>query len=131
VAVWRTAVAATHGFLAEADRDAIEARLASDYFPHVDLVVAEHDGVVVGFAGMAGERLEMLFVDDAERGRGIGTLLLAHVVGPGVTAVDVNEQNPQAVAFYRRRGFDVVGRSSLDDDGRPYPLLHLARRSAH
>ncbi|MFC8732317.1 acetyltransferase [Luteimicrobium sp. NPDC057192] len=130
VAVWRTAVDATHDFLSVAHRDAIETRLASDYFPQVGLVVAERDGVVVGFAGTAGDRLEMLFVDDAERGRGIGTALLEHVVGLGVTAVDVNEQNPQAVAFYRRRGFDVVGRSALDDDGRPYPLLHLARRSA-
>ena len=130
VAVWRSAVDATHDFLAEADRDAIEARLASDYFPHVDLFVAEDDGAIVGFAGTAGERLEMLFVDDVERGRGIGTSLLAYVVGLGVTAVDVNEQNPQAVAFYRRRGFDVVGRSELDGDGRPYPLLHLVRRPA-
>jgi putative acetyltransferase len=130
VAVWRSAVDATHDFLATGDRDAIEARLASDYFPHVELFVAERDGVVVGFADMAKNRLEMLFVDAAERGRGVGSALLAHVVGLGVTAVDVNEQNPRAVAFYGRRGFDVVGRSALDDDGRPYPLLHLARRTA-
>ncbi len=130
VAVWRTAVDATHDFLAVEDRDAIEARLASDYFPHVELVVAEREGAVVGFAGTAGNRLEMLFVDAAERGHGVGTALLAHVVEHGVTAVDVNEQNPQAVGFYRRRGFDVVGRSELDGDGRPYPLLHLARRAA-
>jgi len=130
VAVWRSAVDATHDFLDAEHRDAIEARLASDYFPQVDLSVAERDGVVVGFAGTAGDRLEMLFVDAAERGRGTGSALLAHVVGLGVTAVDVNEQNPQAVAFYRRRGFDVVGRSALDGDGRPYPLLHLAIRPA-
>lgn len=129
-AVWRSAVDATHDFLAAEDRDAIEARLASDYFSQVDLSIAERDGAIVGFAGVSGERLEMLFVHATERGRGIGTALLEHVVGRGVRALDVNEQNPQAVAFYRRRGFDVVGRSALDDDGRPYPLLHLVRRQA-
>lgn len=130
VTVWRSAVDATHDFLAAEDRDAIEARLASDYFPHVELYVAERDGTVVGFAGRVEDRLEMLFVDDAERGRGTGSALLAYVVALGVTAVDVNEQNSQALAFYRRRGFDAVGRSALDGDGRPYPLLHLTRRPA-
>lgn len=71
----------------------------------------------------------MLFVDARQRGHGIGTALLSFVVAEhGVTAVDVNEQNVQAVEFYRRRGFTVVGRSELDDQGRPYPILHMAFR---
>ncbi|WP_313958069.1 hypothetical protein [Corynebacterium glyciniphilum] len=32
----------------------------------------------------------------------------------------------QAVAFYRRRGFTVIGRDDLDDAGRPYPVLHMS-----
>lgn len=43
-----------------------------------------------------------------------------------MTTVDVNEQNTQAVGFYARAGFTVTGRSPVDDEGRPYPLLHLA-----
>lgn len=43
-AIWRGAVDATHDFLAEADRDEIEAKLQSDYFPAVALSVAERDG---------------------------------------------------------------------------------------
>jgi putative acetyltransferase len=30
------------------------------------------------------------------------------------------------VGFYERLGFKRIGRSPLDDAGRPYPLLHLA-----
>lgn len=128
VQVWRSAVDATHQFLADEHRDEIESRLASDYLPQVDLLVADLGGVPVGFAGVSGESLEMLFVDAGQRGRGIGTALLSFVVERGVTTVDVNEQNAQAVEFYRRRGFTVVGRSELDDQGRPYPILHLALR---
>lgn len=54
-------------------------------------------------------------------------VLLAHVVDEqGVVRVDVNEQNPDALGFYLSRGFHHVGRSDLDGDGRPYPILHLA-----
>ena len=128
VAVWRSAVEATHHFLTPADIYGYADRLARDYFPAVELVVAEADGVVVGFSGTAENRLEMLFVDPAAHGRGIGTVLLDHAVAHGgVDELDVNEQNPGAVEFYRRRGFEPVGRSPVDSDGRPFPLLHFRR----
>ncbi|MGW8815005.1 GNAT family N-acetyltransferase [Gordonia terrae] len=130
VAVWRSAVEATHHFLTPADIDGFASRLARDFFPAVQLVVAEVDGVIVGFSGTADNRLEMLFVDSAAHGRGIGTVLLDHAVERvGIDELDVNEQNPGAVEFYRRRGFDQVGRSPVDSDGRPFPLLHLRRRA--
>ena len=128
VGIWRSAVNATHDFLAEDDRAEIEARLAAEYFPHVRLVVAEINGNPVGFAGTSADKLEMLFVDAVQRGRGVGSGLLSHVVDEhGVQCVDVNEQNAQAIGFYSRSGFVVVGRSEVDDAGRPYPLLHMSK----
>ena len=47
------------------------------------------------------------------------------VARQGADSVDVNEQNPQAVGFYLRMGFAVVGRSETDDADRPFPILHL------
>jgi putative acetyltransferase len=41
--------------------------------------------------------------------------------------VDVNEQNVAARGFYEALGFAVVGRSPMDDTGRPYPILHMRR----
>lgn len=126
VNIWRSSVDATHDFLAAEDRDEIQSQLIPNYFPHVELVVAEHNGRLVGFAGTAEQNLEMLFVDAEYRGRSVGTALLKHTVTQsGITSVDVNEQNTQAVEFYRRRGFITVGRDDLDDQGRPYPILHL------
>ena len=128
VEVWRSAVDATHHFLRPADRDDIEQHLVADYFPHVRLVVAEVDGQVVGFAGTAGDTLEMLFVDAAHRGTGVGSVLLAQAVDDcRITRVDVNEDNVDAVGFYRRRGFVEFERSALDDQGRPYPILRMVR----
>lgn len=125
-AIWRSAVDATHDFLAEADRNEIERHLQSHYFPAVTMSVAEMDGRPVGFSGVLDANLEMLFVDAVHRGDGIGTALLNHAIAEhGVTKVDVNEQNDSAVGFYVRRGFAVLGRSETDEAGRPYPLLHL------
>lgn len=126
VAIWRSAVRATHDFLAEDDFARIEGALAPGYFPAVALTVAERDGRPIGFAGTLDGSLEMLFVDDAARGTGVGSALLAHVVAEqGVERVDVNEQNVGAHGFYLSRGFVQTGRSELDADGRPYPTLHL------
>jgi putative acetyltransferase len=128
VVVWRSAVEATHHFLSRDDIDYYSARLAKHLLPMVDLVVADLDGDVIGFSGTSDGQLEMLFVDPAAHGRGVGTALLARAVDEcGVDSVDVNEQNPDAVDFYRRRGFEQVGRSPVDSDGRPFPILHLQR----
>ena len=125
-AIWRSAVDATHDFLAAADRDEIEAKLQSDYFPAVNLSVATQEGRPVGFSGVLDGTLEMLFVEATQRHGGIGTALLAHAVQEhGITEVDVNEQNAAAAGFYAHLGFEVVGRSETDEAGRPYPLLHL------
>lgn len=130
VEIWRSAVDATHGFLAEEHRDEIESQLPANYLPQVELYVAESGGVPAGFAGVSGARLEMLFVDAPQRGRGVGSALMSYVIAElGVTDLDVNEQNPQAVEFYRHRGFRVVGRSAQDDQGLPYPILHMTRRA--
>lgn len=126
VEIWRSAVRATHDFLDESDFARIESHLASDYFPAVTLTVAEKGGKPVGFAGVHGDGLEMLFVSDSARGQGIGSALLAEAVASqAVSKVDVNEQNHGSHRFYLSRSFVQVGRSELDSDGRPYPIIHM------
>ncbi|WP_159623585.1 acetyltransferase [Ruania rhizosphaerae] len=126
VEIWRSAVEATHDFLDRTDFLRIESNLASAYFPAVSLIVAEKEGAPVGFAGTSEQNLEMLFVSNSVRGGGIGTALLREAIANNaVTTVDVNEQNSRAVGFYLSQGFARVGRSELDGDGRPYPILHL------
>ena len=127
VGLWEAAVRATHSFVAEADIQYFQTLLRDGALlavrPHCARDAA---GRLLGFVGVAGERIEMLFVAPEHFGRGVGTLLLRHAVGAlGAREVDVNEQNPAAAGFYARRGFRTVGRSPLDGTGRPYPLLHL------
>lgn len=62
-------------------------------------------------------------------GHGIGRRLveLADAACDAVY-VDVNEQNPRAVNFYRRMGFRTFRRDETDDFGNPYPVLRMMRR---
>lgn len=128
VAVWQAAVEATHDFVTAEDIRFFREEIRNRYLDMLEVHVAEDgSGQPVGFVGLDGACVEMLFVDPARHGTGIGTRLLAHARAlKGPLSLDVNEDNPQARAFYARRGFRVVGRSPRDATGRPYPLLHLA-----
>ena len=94
-------------------------------------VLANADDTPVGFLGLAGNDISALFLDPAASNRGAGRRLIAHAqsLREGELTVDVNEQNPAAIGFYEVLGFVVVGRSPLDDEGRPFPLLHLRREA--
>lgn len=129
--VWEASVRATHHFLSEADVAFFRPLVPEAFLQMTELVgVRDEAGEVVGFLGTAEGKIEMLFIDPAWRGKGIGRRLLTHAVEEiGATTVDVNEQNEQAVGFYLRMGFEVEGRSDLDGLGKPFPLLHLRRRS--
>lgn len=127
LAIWEASVRATHLFLSED-----EIRKIKEYVPRAlaevpHLIVAEKEsGSPVAFMGVAGDRLEMLFLTPEERGKGLGRQLVQYGVRQyGLREVTVNEQNPQAVGFYRRLGFTVYQRTDRDEEGNPYPLLYM------
>lgn len=126
LALWRRSVEATHHFLTPADVDEIEQDVA-DYLPQMpDLRAAVEGGKIAGFIAVSGATVEMLFVDTDAQGRGVGTALLqAAAAGHDAVRVDVNEQNASGRAFYAARGFSETGRSEVDGEGRPFPILHL------
>ncbi len=130
VEVWERSVRETHLFLS--DEGILQIK---EYVPQVlsevaNLLVAEsEDGSPIGFMGIEDGRLEMLFLDPAVRGRGLGSLFLQRALtGYGVREVTVNEQNPQAVGFYEHMGFKTYKRTEKDEQGGPYPLLYMLHR---
>jgi Acetyltransferases len=129
--VWERSVRATHHFLDESDvralRPLVAEELASDA---VDWWVLVSGGAaVIGFLGFVSDTIEALFIDPDHHGQGGGKLLVAHAqsLAAGALTVDVNEQNEAALGFYRALGFSVVGRSSTDAGGRPFPIVHMKR----
>ena len=130
VDIWLRAVRATHDFLTEEDIQGLLALVRDPaLLEAVELwVVEDGSGAPAGWMGLSGAKVEALFVAPEHHRRGLGRALLAHAAAqhPELT-VDVNEQNPGARRFYEALGFEVEGRSELDDHGLPFPLLHLRR----
>lgn len=144
LAVWEASVRASHSFLSEQDIVDLRPQVL-EAFGMVRLYAAWQGTEPVAFIGLGAEqepepvqnaapalnKIEMLFVHPAHFRQGLGRRLVGHAATlHPVRLVDVNEQNPRALAFYQHLGFRVVGRSALDGQGRPFPLVHLALRQA-
>ncbi len=126
--VWEDSVRATHSFITEEDIEFFKPIIMEQAFPAVTLkCIKSNNGLILGFIGTHDDKVEMLFIQNAERGKGIGKVLLNFAIkNLAVTKVDVNEQNPLAVNFYKHMGFSITSRSPLDDMGKPFPILHMS-----
>ena len=122
--VWESSVRATHDFLREGDVDFLHPYVEQGLKEIPVLLCALEEGHPLAFLGMAGDSIEMLFVHADFRHKGIGSTLMREALSLGARRVDVNEQNPQALGFYQRFGFEVVSRDDMDSLGLPYPILH-------
>ena len=127
IQVWESAVRATHDFLPETYIVQLKHLLLTRYLDTVTLFCTRDEQMnVTGFAGVNKGKLEMLFIDADHRGHGLGKQLLAHSVEQfKIRELDVNEQNPQALGFYLKHGFEVISRSEVDGLGQPYPMLRM------
>jgi putative acetyltransferase len=127
--IWERSVRATHHFLPEDYLQKIKTLLPS-ILPAVPVYVYRNDiGNISGFLGVDGEKVEMLFIDPQQMGKGIGRKLMQYALNElRATKVDVNEDNAEAASFYKHLGFAVISRSEVDGLGKPFPLLHMELR---
>jgi putative acetyltransferase len=126
IKLWELSVRTTHDFVPEKDIIFYK-NIINKYLENNNLsAVRDNVGKIIAFMGTSKDIIEMLFVHPNEMGKGIGKLLLNYAITElKIKKVDVNEQNIQARCFYEKMGFCVVNRSALDNEGLPYPILHM------
>lgn len=126
LAVWLRSVRTTHTFVPEEDIQSMIPQVRDYLGSASEFWVLEGTGAIMGFMGMSGSKMDALFLAPEFQGQGGGRRLVRHAQElHGELTVDVNEQNTAARRFYEACGFVVEGRSELDEQGRPYPLLHM------
>ena len=120
--VWETSVRATHLFLSDPEIEGIRAYVPQALLGTAHLVVAQDEsGAPIAFMGVEDGSLEMLFVAASERGKGVGGRLIRH---------GIDDYGVERLAFYEHMGFRVCKRTDVDEQGNPYPLLHMKRGSS-
>ena len=125
--IWEDSVKATHLFLSNE-----EIKNIKEYVPQAlkevsHLVIIENENhIPIAFIGIEGTKLEMLFIKNSERGKGLGKQLLNYgIENYSVNELTVNEQNPNAKGFYEHMGFKIYKRTEFDEQGNPYPILYM------
>ena len=127
VEVWEDSVKATHLFLSNE-----EIKNIKEYVPQAisgvsQLVIIENEShQPIAFMGIEDRKLEMLFIKNSERGKGLGKQLLNYGIEKyNVNELAVNEQNLNSKGFYEYMGFKTYKRTELDEQGNPYPILYM------
>ena len=127
--VWESSVKATYLFLSEDEIENIKKYVPQSLKEVPYLIIIENKNQIpVGFMGITEQHLEMLFISNEERGKGLGKKLLQYGIEKySINDLAVNEQNPLAKGFYEHMGFEVYKRTERDEQGNPYPLLYMKR----
>lgn len=129
VSIWENSVKATHEFLKPGDFEFFKQIVSSgEIFKSVPILKSVRlQNKVVAFVGVSRDNLEMLFIHDDFRGKGIGKFLIGYALNHlGVRKVEVNKQNTQAVGFYEHFGFGTYKETATDGLGKPYPILYMS-----
>lgn len=125
--VWESSVRATHNFLSNEEIEKIKEYVPQALAGIPNLIVeTDKNEKPIAFMGIEENKLEMLFIKNSGRRKGIGKKLLNYGIEKyGVNKVTVNDDNPQAKGFYEHMGFKVYKRNELDDQGNNYPVLYM------
>ena len=125
--VWENSVKATHLFLSDNEIEKIKEYVPQALKEVAHLIIIENENnIPIAFMGIEGTKLEMLFIKNSERRKGLGRQLLNYgIKNYNINELAVNEQNPNAKEFYEHLGFKVYKRTELDEQGNPYPILYM------
>ena len=110
--IWQKSVEATHLFLSPQDiKDILPQVVIGLKQIPILLVSFTNDDEPIGFAGIANDKLEMLFLSPDYFQQGIGYKMISTAIQDyQIKYVDVNKQNPKALKFYLRQGFTIFKR---------------------
>lgn len=95
----------------------------SQALPQAEVIVAEENSKIVGFAGMQNDYLAGIFVEKEYRHQGIGNKLLQTIKKSHISiTLNVYTDNKSAVNFYQHQKFRVVKEQEDETDHKEYVM---------
>lgn len=126
VNLWEETVRNTHLFLESDEIVKIKEYVPTALKEISHLIIVEDNNMPLGFIGINNNKVEMLFIKNSFRGKGLGKDLLNYSIkNYNINELTVNEQNKEATKFYEHMGFKLYKRQELDEQGLPYPILYM------
>lgn len=131
IKIWEISVRATHLFLSQDDIAFYKPIILKYTLPDIELYgiitdKTKQNQKILGFMGVSSDKVEMLFLNPTYRKKGLGRQLLEFALQRlKIYKIDVNEENPDALAFYLHMGYQIKFRDEFDGNGKPHPILHL------
>lgn len=125
--IWENSVRATHLFLTSKEIDKIKEYVpkAIENVEHLIIAYNNRDSSIA-FIGVENKKIEMLFVKNNEREKGVETKLIKYgITNFDISEVTVNENNIEAIKFYKHVRFEVYNRSNVDEQGNNFPILYM------
>ena len=124
VALWLRTWQAAYPELDFAERlDWWRERWRNELLPAAEVVIAEADGVMIGFVTVDPRTyyLDQIVVAPEYWRSGVGAALIAEakLMSPAGLDLDVNIDNVRAIGFYRRLGFLIAGVGKNPISGKP------------
>ncbi|WP_296013628.1 GNAT family N-acetyltransferase [uncultured Treponema sp.] len=127
--IWEKSVRATHTFLSDEEILKIKEYVPGAICCVETLLVLREKGENfqrLGFMGIGGRKIEMIFLSSDAHGKGFGKMLVQHgIKNFFADKVTVNEQNPNAKRFYEHLGFKTYKTSATDEQGNPFPIAFM------
>ena len=103
------------------------ARWRDDLVPAATIVIAERDGIMIGFVTIERQTgyLDQLVVAPEFWRSGIGRMLVdeAKRLSPEKIELHVNQDNERAIALYTKTGFSITGESVSKHSGLPLYVM--------
>lgn len=111
VQIWLKASKKIHHFVDPGFWESKVPEMESTWLPMAENMGIIKNNLVVGFCSLNDEQLAAIFIEPDEQGKGYGMLLLNNAKEQRVRLeLTVFEKNPVAIEFYKKNGFQVVGK---------------------
>lgn len=114
--IWHEASSLAHPFLNATFMENVRKDMRQLYLPNALTWVFEEDNEVIGFISMIENEIGGLFVKPDEHARGIGTLLVNHVLSIyDILEVEVFKNNRIGRSFYNKYGFKLIQEYTMEE----------------